>query len=474
MSIYSELKQAFPSLPAADISDYYTDTIEPAKRIYSGSPPWRTVRSSGIKKKSRRRALLNMAKTVCDKMAALTFSEQCEISCDNERYNALIADVLEKNAFGIKFPEWLSRAFALGGGVIKTNIIGGEIKLDYLNADVFFPVKWDNRRITGAVFRSVYTMGGSHYRVYEYTRLENNALVTGYSVWKSYTKADMGARTDIKELFPDTEEEYTVSGVDTPFFVYFKPAIGNNRCFDLPLGVPIFANCYDTLEEIDVVFDSLQREFILGKKRIILPEEMIKTVYDEDGNRTRYFDVDDEIYQAFIGDAGKMGVNDITVPLRVQEHTEALKLLFELLSIQLGLSAGAVSFDRSDGVKTATEVISDERDTMRLIRNQKNILGECIKEMCGSIIAADCCIRGVPTEKYNISVSWQDNVITDDDTRIKRNIDLVSAGLRSALNALIDINGYGEEDAKKELEQIAARQGSGVGSLDGLFGGGEQ
>lgn len=34
MSIYSEIQQAFPQLTLADISDYYSCEIEPAKKIY--------------------------------------------------------------------------------------------------------------------------------------------------------------------------------------------------------------------------------------------------------------------------------------------------------------------------------------------------------------------------------------------------------------------------------------------------------
>ena len=414
MSIYSEIKQAFPELPIGNISDYYTNEIETAKKIYQGSPPWQTVKSSGIKKKSRRRSLLNMAKVVCDKLAALTFSEQCDIKCDNEEYDRLIAETLEKNAFGSRFPEWLSRAFALGGGVLKLNIIDSELSVNYLNADTFFPVKWDNKHITGGIFRTTYTMGGKYYRIYEYSHVTGSGLSVEHSVWKSDNKNSMGVLADIREIFPETEEKYDFTGIKTPLFSYFKPAIGNNKCFDIPLGIPVFANCYDTLEEIDVVFDSLQREFILGKKRIMLPEEMIKAVADaETGEMKMYFDPDDEIYQAFMGDAQKMGITDITVQLRVQEHIEALRFLFQLLSVQLGLSAGALSFDRHDGLKTATEVISDERDTARTVENQKNIVSECIKELCESIIAADCYIKGSQPAEHGITVTWQDNVIKD-------------------------------------------------------------
>lgn len=298
MSIYTEIKQAFPKLTIPDISDYYTREIEPAKRVYQGSPPWKQVKHAGVKKKHRDMALLNAAKVVCDKMAALTYSEQCEITATDGDCQRIIGDTLEANAFQSKFPEWLSRAYAMGGGVLKLIIDKSEIKIDYLNADVFFPTKWNNRRITEGIFRSTYVKNGKFYRIFEYQHETPDGITIENSAWESDTRSALGTPCGIQRLFPECPENTSFTGIKQPLFVYFKPAIGNNRCFDTPLGLPIFANSYDTLRGIDVIFDSLQREYVLGKKRIIVPSELIKTSFDDDGNAVRYFDADDEIFQA--------------------------------------------------------------------------------------------------------------------------------------------------------------------------------
>ncbi len=472
MSIYNEIKEVFPQLAIADISDYYASEIAPAKAVYQGDPPWKRVTNSGIRKKTRNRALLNTAKVVCDKMAALTFSEQCDITVSDPEYDKLVHDALEKNSFNDKFPEWLSRAFALGGGILKVMLQDGEIQIEYINADVFFPTKWDNRRVTEGVFRSDYTQGGKHYRVYEYHTLTGSGVHIENEVRVSDSRRTLGTPCSIRELFPRAEEKLDFNGVKTSLFSYFKPAIGNNRCFDIPLGLPIFANSYDTLESIDVIFDSLQREFILGKKRIIVPEALIHESVDSDGNRVRYFDANDEVYQAFtLEETQKMTVVDNTVTLRITEHTEALKAALDLLSMQIGLSAGSLSYDRAEGVKTATEVMANERDTMRTVENNKNIVAETIKDLCAAIISVNEANNSRAISNFDVEIKWKDNVISDDDTRIRQNIELVNAGLRSRKRAVIDINGYSEEDAQKELDDIEKETGSGGGSLDDLLGG---
>ena len=50
-----------------------------------------------------------------------------------------------------------------------------------------------------------------------------------------------------------------------PVFAYFRPFVSNNSDYDVPLGMSVYANCTDTLRALDTVFDSFQREFVLGK-----------------------------------------------------------------------------------------------------------------------------------------------------------------------------------------------------------------
>lgn len=302
MSIYTYIKQAFPNVPIVDISDYYTRHIEPAKRIYQGKPPWRTVTNSGIKKKSRPRAMTNMAKVICDKLATMTFSEQCDISVDDEKYNDTVSEVLENNCFWERFPEFLSRSYALGGGVIKVYLEDNVIRLNYINADRFFPTKWNNRQITEGIFCNDYVQNGFYYKLFEYHTLQSDGVHIYHVLRRSDSRSYLGQEVPVSELFPELDYEMVFKGVQKPLFCYFKPAVGNNMVFDLPLGLPVFANSIDTLREIDVIFDSLEREFILGKKRIIIPSECVKSTYDSDGNEVKYFDTDDEVYQAFNAD----------------------------------------------------------------------------------------------------------------------------------------------------------------------------
>ncbi|MCD3573562.1 hypothetical protein [Streptococcus equi] len=81
------------------------------------------------------------------------------------------------------------------------------------------------------------------------------------------------------------------------------------------------------MRAIDIAYDSFEREFRLGRKRILVPATAIRTVVDSEGNFHRYFDATDETYEAFhTGEDSKIqDIKDISVELR--ELMNILQLL---------------------------------------------------------------------------------------------------------------------------------------------------
>ena len=241
-------------------------------------------------------------------------------------------------------------------------------------------------------------------------------------------------------------------------FRYFKPDVSNNIDRSSPLGVSVFDGAVDTLKALDVAFDSFTREFILGKKRIIVPSSCIQTVVDpETGTIKRYFDADDEAYIALKCDEDKdLKITDNTVELRIEEHVSAINALLNILCFQTGLSAGTFSFDAAQGMKTATEVISADSKTARTAKSNKNLVAELIEDVVKSIIALGIDMGDLPeADDYGVLVTMPDSVIIDDNTKIENNIKLVSAGLKSKLAAIMDVQNCDEEAARKELAVIA-------------------
>ena len=103
--------------------------------IYNGGGEWRYARKGGLNGGTRRVASLGAAKTLCAELSRLCFTEGTELFCADGETSAYLKKVLDDNGFTERFPVFLEKAFALGGGVIK--IYGGEdgVRLDFITAD---------------------------------------------------------------------------------------------------------------------------------------------------------------------------------------------------------------------------------------------------------------------------------------------------------------------------------------------------
>ncbi len=476
MNILQDAKQAFPELELLNLSDNYKN-MELHKAIFKNAPPWARTRASGLYAKGfRNRKLLNAAKVICDEFSAMTFSEQVEITLDNEQYQEYINNTLNATGFWYKFPEILSYACAMGGCALKVYADKSKPAIDYVQAEHFLPAGWTGENIDECIFRTTSYKNGNYYTLMERHGINANGIVFVENVaFKSSIKNSLGTKCAVTEMFPKLADSITYNNVEIPMFCYFKPCVSNNIEIDSPLGLSIFANAIDTLETLDIAFDSFSREFVLGKKRIIVPAKCIRTVVDpETGSMRRYFDADDEAFIALKAEDNEaLKVTDNTAELRIEEHVSAINALLNILCFQIGLSAGTLSFDAVQGVKTATEVISQDSKTARTIKSNKNLITEMLEDLIGSLIAIGTALKIIPKKEYNVTIGWQDNIVIDDNTLIDNNVKLVQAGLKSKLKAIMDVQKCDEDTAQKELERIAKEQSVTGLSVDDLMIGGE-
>lgn len=89
--------------------------------------------------------------------------------------------------------------------------------------------------------------------------------------------------------------------------------------------------------------------------------------------------------------------------------------------MQTGLSAGTFSFDVQQGMKTATEIISQESKTARTVKNNKNLLTETIETVVHALVQLGVMSGEISAREYSVTVGWNDNIIIDDNTLIDNN-----------------------------------------------------
>ncbi|MDR0957627.1 MAG: phage portal protein [Clostridiales bacterium] len=442
--------------------------IDVWKSIYCGTPPWRFVESNAIGgKKSREIASLNAAKVLCAEMASLCFGEKCDIRISDSGLDDFVKEVLADNGFVFNFTHLLEEMFALGGAVIKPRIEGKKIRLDYVSADCFFPISWDNEKITNAAFVNTFVRDCECYSLIEKHLQDGKNYIVSNKVFEGRITFDYngevigGGEVPLREFFPELASEVKIKGLKKPLFAYFRPNAANNKN-DSPCGISIFANAVPTIKALDICFDSFVREFVLGKRRIIVPAAAVRTVTDINGITERYFDANDEVFQAFaFDDAKEMKIFDNSVELRVDEHVQALNALLSLLALQVGVSNGAFSFNVTQGMmfgargaKTATEVISDNAKTFRTVKTHQNALVESLKSLVCTIVDFGRLYGLVSGGEFDVFVRFDDGIVEDKQTNIENMLKLSQSGLLSKYSALIKFLDYSPEEALSELEKI--------------------
>lgn len=439
------------------------DLIDMYKDLYRGYyKPWHHLEYKTIEgTKTRRMDTLNMAKTSASEMASLVYNEKCEISIgdDDNETSKFIEDVLKNNKFDKKFQDFLEYSFAMGGMVIKPYVENDEIKLSFVTADCFIPISWQNESIREGVFINETQKGRKKYTLLEWHIWENGIYTVKNELYESETGTELGRKVSLDILYPGLEPVLGMPKIEKPIFVYFKPNTANNFDTQSPLGISLYANALSVMKSIDTAFDSFHREFRLGKKRILVPEPMIKTVVDpQTGAMHRYFDASDETYEAFAGDMDNTEMKEISVELRVSEHVSAINSMLNLFAMQTGFSAGTFTFD-GESMKTATEVISEQSKTFKSKQSHEIIIEAGIIDLIESILAlADTYGIYKGDRELEISVAFDDSIAEDKQAEINKQVQLVQSELQSKKRAIKKIFGVTDEEAMEIIAEIAEEQ----------------
>lgn len=431
--------------------------IDKWKALYSGYyEKWHKVKFSTLGgNKERTMATLNMPKVISQELATLIFNERCEINISDEPLKVFVNEVLKQNKFVKNFQDYLEYKFALGGMVIKPYVVNNKLKLSYVTADCFIPISWDNESIKEGVFINEFTKGDKKYTHLEWHLWDGDAYIIRNELYESTNGTELGFKVHLNTLYPDLKEEVRITQYKRSGFVYFKPNTANNIDMTSPLGVSVYANSLDTLKSLDIAFDSYQREFKLGKKKIIVPSNSLKAVLDpETGVMHKYYDPDDEIYEAFNYDDENAGVQDISVTLRVQEHIDAINAYLNILAMQIGFSAGTFTFD-GQGIKTATEVVSENSKTFRTKQSHENVIEAGLQELIECIVQTAALYDLLEAPKdYEVTVAFDDSIAEDQTAEINRQILLITNKLQTRKKAIAKIYGYTDEEAEQLVKEI--------------------
>jgi A118 family predicted phage portal protein len=432
--------------------------------IYKGNQNWLEYWYASLNgtKTKRERRTFNGAKMASSELASLIYSEKPNIITDDS-----ILDFLKENNFLDKIQKYTEFGSALGGFALKLYAKDSKLKIDYVNAESFIPISWDNSRVIEADFIDKKVVDNKTYiRVEEHRKKDNKYTITN----KMYRQENADMIKESPEKFGFSSEPVIIDST-IPMFVYIPTPGANNLEKSSPLGISIYANAIDTLKSLDIAFDAIAQEIILGKKRIIVPTSAVRSVLNpETGRQEKYFDANDEAFIALdTGDSEYLKIVDNTVEMRIDEVTKAIQTLLNIFSTQIGFSSGYFSFDEKTGLKTATEVISENSKTFKTKKSFENNLRTGILELLEAVRIVGP-QYGIITSQDEYNIVFNDNIIEDRDSKTNYWQNRFLQGTATLEDVLINVDGLSEEEAKKKAEEIKKANAT-IDTENVLFGG---
>lgn len=399
----------------------------------------------------QKRRTLGMAKVVCEDFGSLLVNEHVQITADGFEQ---LDQILEKNAFQTRMNRLAEMTMAVGtGAVVEYMDENGEPVIDYIRADMIYPLSWDNEKVLECAFASQKTVAMDDGKTREITYVQiHRRKGNGWSiknVWLDSAGKEM-------ELPKGLAEESPVTPV--PLFQIVRPNAVNTANPDSPLGASVFADALEQLYDCDIVWDSYINEFVLGKKRLMVPMSLASIqIHKDDGSGQEHldpiFDPNDALFYVYEAetDAAQKPI-ELDMNLRTAEHDQGLQRAVDMLSKKCGLGMGRYKVDQS-GVKTATEVISEKSDLYQSLKRHEKTFGDAIVGM----VRALAYITGLSPE-LAVSVHFDDSIIEDENATLDRCIKMVTNGLMSRMRAIMRIEHVEEDEARKRLEEIMDEQ----------------
>ena len=405
---------------------------------------------------------MKMAKKVCEDWASILLNEKTEIAIADKASSEFVqgpkqtTGVLGDNDFWERGNELVERAFYSGTGAFVLRLenmpVGADgtvlrspdtrINIDYLDAMYIYPLSLKRGKITEAVFASVRLVKGK-YQVY----LEEHMLQNGNYVITNEL-FDYEAGTLVPKPLPDGIAPSINTGSSIPWFSIIEPNISNNRSYSNGMGLSVYADAIDELQNVDIAFNNFVKDFKLGGKKVFYNKSMLRRA--EDGHMITPDDVAQQLFLQVDADAdanmdAKALVQEHNPDLRVDDNTKGIQAALDYLSFKCGLGTRFYTFEGGT-VQTATQYTGERQDLVQNANKHYIVIERALQGLVRGILYIGREILGQPVkEDTDIEIKFEDSYIIDKEAERARDKDDVRDGIMQKWE--YRMKWYGEDEA---------------------------
>lgn len=405
--------------------------------IYKGNPSWIDP-EDGID-------TVNFAKVICSEVAKLA-NMGIAIHADGSAR----AKWLEEKIGELNLREWLEYACAYGMAILKPNgkdveiYLPGEYEITHITAG----------KIDGIVFHNAEKVGEKWYTRLEYHRFENDQYAISNKCYVGDSAGDTKERIDIG-LTPwaAMSEEAYISNVAEPLFATLKTPQANNIVVNSPVGLPLFSEAVQELQDLDISYSRNALEIFDSKRTVLADESLIaqtglpvaKTSQAAQ-KQAKQRGLPDMV-KMVRGDGQKTFYQEINPTLNTEERLKGLNALLSQIGFKVGFSNGYFVFNEKTGMITATQVESDDRRTIQLIKDVRDKLEDCVRALAYAMSVFADLYGLAPRGNYELTFDFGDITYNREEDRA-RWWGYVQSGKVPAWMYFNKFEGIPEKDAK--------------------------
>ena len=395
---------------------------------------------------------LNFGKRCCSDDANLC--EVLEINTGDGEQADYVAAVLDGSKFNTQYRKQLEKTSADGTTACYIrldnatfmddgSVQGGEIKLNYVEADAFLPLTVDNDIVTEAAFS-----GSSLVKGRKQTTLVLFTIENGLYTAETHVFDDKGGEVKDKETI--------VQLGDVKPFAVMRNAEVNNLDDMEGYGLPKLWDAIPALKVVDLCYNVLFSDLDKAEKIILVNELLCE--FDDNGKPK----MTTEQKKLFVLVGEKLPdpqdealIQEYNPEIRIDQITKAFELALSLLSMSFGYGTKKYSFENGQ-ITTATEYVGERQDQMQELNRQRQEAIRYIQDICKAVMWFANIFQGKAFNlEQEILVDFDDSYITDKEAELerKRNDALSFDIPKLTVWYLMDAYSLTEEEATKLVKE---------------------
>lgn len=400
---------------------------------------------------------INFAVVLTSYMATLATSE-IKISAGTSKRGIYITDQMERFVLS-SIRKNTQLAGAGGETILKPFVSGKNIFCEAVTADRFYPTRINCADIAEAGFFTDFdTLNGKTVVRFERFDLRPEGL---YINNKAYYENIDGLGAEVKltavERWKDIPHDALIRGVDRPLFAQLKMPFANTIDNTSRLPVSLYANATEELEDFSKIYSDFLWEVKTAKRRKIIDETALVTKNGKEQNPNDDIATEEYIKLNMLGTHINIKpFDDYTPQMRIEEYQKAIDIQLRLIEMKCGFSTGTFNFDIKTGKFTATQIISDDKDTYNTIKTIQDFgMKQALKDLIYIYDVYATIYNLAPSGEIEPTVSFGDSIFEDTAVEFARRKQMVDSGLLKGEKFVAWYLEISEEEALKDYMPTA-------------------